>query len=138
VTNYFHFSSKIGVAIGARFAILVSMKKTRKLRAQRGRLPDRSSELLINQRILWATRDELKAEILSQGEKVSGEIKAISSDIKKVSADVQRVIALVEEQENRNSAVLDGYQSLHDRQDDLRNEFGELRQTVLDFKKFSK
>lgn len=121
------------------------MKKAKNRQVKRDRLPDRSSELLVNQRMLWATRDELKSEILSvEGrlsskiEKVSADVQKVSADIQSVSADVHRVIALVEEQENRNRSVLDGYQSLHDRQDDLQGEVGELKQTVLDFKKFSK
>jgi chromosome segregation ATPase len=149
------------------------MKKTKKRKVSSERLPDRASELLINHRILWAVRDELKADIRavdtkivsmdakfesldakiesvdsklgsldakieSVDSKVDSVANRISAEIHKVRSDVQRVIALVEEQNNRNRAVLDGYQSLYDRQDRVEKKVDQLEMTVLDFKKISR
>jgi len=154
------------------------MKKAKKSPAKRERLPDRSSELLVNQRMLYAVRDELKADIRSHDQRfdsidakleameakldakldsrVSGleakldsrvsalEAKVDASDKKsdsrfdvllakfgeldaKMTAQYHRVVGLVEEQNNRNLAVLDGYQSLFDRQDRVEREIDELK-----------
>ena len=162
------------------------MKKAKKSRVSQERLPDRSSELLINQRILSAVRDELKTDIRSHDqrfdsidkrfdsidkrfESIDARLEAIdkrfesidakllshdaqfqaldkkidsvgdrlSADIQKISAAIHRVISLVEEQENRNRAVLDGYQSLYDRQERLEGRVDELTNTVLNIKKIS-
>jgi hypothetical protein len=84
---------------GAHFAILSRMKRTKKIRASRERLPDRASELLVNQRMLEAHRDEIKADIRS----LDAKIETVGE---KLSADIFRVIALVEDQNNLNRVVL--------------------------------
>lgn len=127
------------------------MKKAKKRSASQVRLPDRASELLINHRILWAVRDELKSDIRSHDKRFDSHDKRFdeleakmdsiadrfSSEIQKVRSDIHRVIALVEEQNNRNRAVLDGYQSLYDRQDRVEEKVEQLEATVLNFKKSS-
>jgi len=162
------------------------MKKAKKSHAPRKRLPDRNSELLVNQRMLDSMRDELKSEIRSQGKRFDSIDKRfdsvdkkfdsidkkfesidkrfesidkrfdsvdkrfdsleakmdsmgdrLSADIRRVSVDVHRVIAIVEEQNNRNKIVLDGYQSLYDRQDRVENRMDELTNFILNFKKLN-
>jgi chromosome segregation ATPase len=141
------------------------MKKAKKRSANGVRLPDRASELLINHRILWAVRDELKSDIRSHDKRFDSHDKRfdahdkrfdahdkrfdeldakmdsianrLSSEIQKVRSDIHRVIALVEEQNNRNRAVLDGYQSLYDRQDRVEEKVEQLEATILNFKKNS-
>jgi chromosome segregation ATPase len=129
------------------------MKKAKKKITPNERLPDRSSELLVNQRMLYAVRDELKSDIRSHEkrfdsidqkleshdkrfdsiekrfESVDKRFEAIdkrfdsvdkrfdSLDAKidgmaeKILSEIHRMRSLVEEQNNRNIAVIDGYQS---------------------------
>jgi hypothetical protein len=114
------------------------MKKAKKRKASRERLPDRASELLINHRILWAVRDELKADIRSIDAKIDSKIGSVEARIHSLDGKIERVIALVEEQNNRNLVVLDGYQSIYDRQDRVEKKVDQLEMTVLEFKKISR
>lgn len=134
------------------------MKKTKKKQTLRKRLPDRASEFLVNQRMLESHRDEIKADIRSHDRRFdaieakldsmdarfdSMDAKFDSMDAKnesfrqKISADVARVVALVEEQKNLNRAVLDGYQSIYDRQERVEKHVEEMDQTLLSLKKIS-
>lgn len=117
------------------------MKKAKKTSAKRERLPDRSSELLVNQRMLYAVGDELKADIRSHDKRFESiEAKLASHDKRfdsidaklasmeaKSEARFRQLIGLMEEQNNRNLAVLDGYQSLYDRQDRVERDLDELK-----------
>ena len=145
------------------------VKKAKKSSAKRDRLPDRSSELLVNQRMLYAVRDELKADIRSHDKRFESieaklgshdkrfesiEAKLASHDRRfdaidrrfeavdkrfdsldaklasmdaKSEARFRQLIGLMEEQNNRNLAVLDGYQSLYDRQDRVERELEEIK-----------
>lgn len=86
--------------------------------------------------MLYEVRGELKSDILSLEEKMNGkfkrvdarfnqvdaqfnelraDIKEIKSEFKSMHALVHRQTLLMEEQNNRNRIVLDGYASLFDR-----------------------
>jgi len=102
------------------------MKKTKKMAGSRIRLANRSSELLINHRILYAVRDELKAHINSLELRIDSLEAKIDSHAAKVSAEVSRMVALYEEQNHRNKTVLEAYQQLYDRQDRLEQRQDEV------------
>ena len=81
----------------------------------------KSGELLITQKYLNETRDELKSdnaslrlEMKAGFGQIKSDIKNLDSKVEKVLSAVHRVTAIVEEQETRNKYVLDGYQSLRD------------------------
>ena len=66
------------------------MKKTKKLSVPRKRIPDRASELLVNQRMLYAVRDELKADIRSHDRRFDSiDAKFDSIDAKFDSVDAR-------------------------------------------------
>lgn len=125
------------------------MKKAKKAPPSRRRLPDRASELLVNQRMLYGVRDELKAHLRSHDRRFdamdarfdSMDARFVSMDAKfdsfreKITSDIRYMVTLVEEQNNRNDAVLDGYQSLYDRQDRVEKRVDELHDLILDVKK---
>ncbi len=48
---------------------------------------------------------------------VDAQLHSLKSELKAMNSSIHRSLVLLEEQEARNKYVLDGYQSLHDRQD---------------------
>lgn len=89
----------------------------------------KSDDIPATKKMLEETRDELKSSITSVKLDISSvrqEMKSgfdgIRSEIKELTAAVHRSLALHEEQNARNKYVLDGYQSIHDRQDQLESE----------------
>jgi hypothetical protein len=81
------------------------MKKAKKSRAKRDRLPDRSSELLVNQRMLYAVRDELKAGNRSHDKRFNSIDAKLESLDAKISEKLDHMIVLMEEQNNRKKMV---------------------------------
>jgi tetrahydromethanopterin S-methyltransferase subunit G len=123
------------------------MKKAKKSSAKRERLPDRSSELLVNQRMLYLVRDELKADIRSHDKRFDSIDRRFESIDKRfdsidkrfdsldaklesrfasVESTLHRMMGLMEEQNNRNLAVLDGYQALYDHNERTDRRLDEL------------
>lgn len=118
--------------------------------------PKKSKQIYATQRNLDETRGELKAQIISSEIKLSGKIETLRSDVdikiqdlrtelkaeiaevrsdlseiktevKNIQSGIHRIIALVEEQNARNLYVLDGYQSLYDRQDRVEKDVIEIK-----------
>ncbi|PCI27077.1 hypothetical protein COB52_05405 [Candidatus Kaiserbacteria bacterium] len=100
----------------------------------------KSAELPVTQKMLNATRNELKSEFASVFLKIDAVNKKVDavdkkvdalkdemnsrfsqsdSKLEKVLAAIHRMTALVEEQDNRNKYVLDGYAVLNARMDRL-------------------
>lgn len=77
-----------------------------------------------------SVKSELKTDIELLRCELKADIAEVKSDVQKVLVAVHRVTALVEEQNSRNRYVLDGYQSLHDRQDRVESRVDELETTI--------
>ncbi len=84
------------------------------------------SEITVVRHELTATRDSLKSEIMA----MRHEIKA---DIALVAAQVHRFGILAEEQNAKNSIVLDGLTSLFHRQDRVEAEMVDVKKTLASF-----
>jgi predicted nucleic acid-binding Zn-ribbon protein len=102
--------------------------------------PTRAADVPVTQRMLYAVRDELKADIKSvrsEIKSVRSEIKSVNSDISSIRSDFKSLEAkvdsrfheissqiyqmkvLVEEQNAKNNIVLDGLVNLFERQERL-------------------
>lgn len=122
-----------------------------KISERKKRYPARASEVLVTQAMLYKVRDELKDfvkseihglkseirglksenhGIKSEIHEMKSEIHEIRSDIHGLKSEVHRMAVLIEEQNAKNSIVLEGLAGLFHRQDRLEGEFYEFRKTI--------
>lgn len=120
----------------------LSLMKKKPKKIPRVEVPDRAANMIVNQAMLYDVRDEIKAEFRSHDRRFDSLEKRFDSvgnrleaKIEKLSADIYRMMGLMEEQENRNRAVLDGYASIYDRQDRVEKRVDEFEKTILVLKK---
>jgi hypothetical protein len=115
--------------------ILMRRKKTTK--AVHPAFPERSGDVLVTQRMLYAVRDELKHEIKAVDAKIDGlearqnvKFAKLEEKIEKMSAESSRILALTEEQNARNIVVIDALTSLFHRQDRVEKRIDEVEKTM--------
>jgi len=84
----------------------------------------KSADLPVTQGMLTAVHKQIKASINSSEKKLESKINQVESKINQVESKVELVLSemhrmavLMEEQNSRNRYVLDGYDSLYQRQD---------------------
>jgi outer membrane murein-binding lipoprotein Lpp len=75
-------------------------------------------------------RNELKSDISSLEHKVDSLEKRMDSKFEQVIAMSHRTLTLMEEQRGENRIVLDGLQTLNERQDRMEIDLAELRAEV--------
>jgi archaellum component FlaC len=68
-------------------------------------------------------------------EDMKSSIEGMKSSIEDMKSNIHRVTCLVEDQHNRNVAVLDGHRLLYDRQDRFEERIDNVEKTIGDFKK---
>ncbi len=110
------------------------MKKktlTKKPSKRKSRAPAKSEDIPITKRLLDLTKQELKSDITSLRMEMKSGFSNVGAEISDVKAAVFRIEALVEEQNSRNRFVLDGFTSLHDKQDSGDKRIGNLEKTVF-------
>ena len=77
----------------------------------------RKGDVPVTQKMLFGVRDELKADLASVRSELKGEIESntlsLESLIYKLTSEVHRLGVLIEEQNARNTIVLDGLASLY-------------------------
>lgn len=114
---------------------MLGMKRKKKTPYQ---YPESSKEVFVTQPMLFAVRDELKEEIRavkfelksdiaklasrfetidSRFEQIDARLFSLEASIAKLAAETHRFVCLVEEQNARNTAVIDGLTSLFNRQE---------------------
>ena len=79
----------------------------------------KSDDTLVTKKMLMETRSELKSDIASLKLEMKSGFNSMDSKLEQVLAAVHSVKAIVEDQENRNKYVLDGYASLNHRLEKL-------------------
>lgn len=98
--------------------------------------PERSSEVFVTQKMLFGVRDELvdlvksvEHGLRSEIHGVKAEIHEVKSEVKGLSSQVHRLSVLIEEQNARNTIVLDGLTNLFTRQDRLEHQWSDFQKT---------
>jgi hypothetical protein len=92
--------------------------------------PTRAADVPVTQKMLYAVRDQLKADINSSRSEIKSEFKAVHSKIESLeakvdaryhdlSSQIHQMKILTEEQNAKNNIVLDGLVNLFERQDRL-------------------
>jgi chromosome segregation ATPase len=123
-----------------------SPKKQTKKKILR-KVPARSGDLLVTQRMLSETKNELKKNISSVRQEVKSlehkmearfahmesrfstvdsKISGLDAKVESVLASVHSIKALMEEQDFRNRAVLEGYDQIYRRQEDYERRLKKL------------
>ena len=77
----------------------------------------KSADLPVTQGMLTAVHKQIKASINSSEKKLESKINQVESKVELVLSEMHRMAVLMEEQNSRNRYVLDGYDSLYQRQD---------------------
>jgi hypothetical protein len=90
--------------------------------------PTRAADVPVTQRMLFAVRDELKADInssKSETNSVRSELKSLEAKVEtrfyELSSQIHQIKILTEEQNAKNNIVLDGLVNLFERQDRLES-----------------
>jgi hypothetical protein len=121
------------------------------------RYPERSKDVFVTQAMLYAVRDELKSdinglrremrseirtetsklgtEIRAEVSKLGSEVSKLGVEVSKLSSNMYRLTALVEEQNARNIAVMDGLTNLFSRQERIEARVDQVEKSIADFQK---
>lgn len=86
--------------------------------------PRKNSEMPVTQPMLYEVRNELREQILSTEKKLDSKIHSLE-------AKVHNIQVLIEEQNARNSVVLDGLSNLFERQERIESEHADFRKIML-------
>lgn len=92
----------------------------------------KTSDLPVTQLMLTAVHKQIKASISSLEKKQDARFSQMDSKFDLVLSEIHRMTVLMEEQNSRNKFVLDGYDSIYQRQDSLEARFDTHEKNIED------
>ena len=103
--------------------------------------PLKSKNIPVTQRALEKVRDELRSLLVKNEAKNEKRFKSVETrletgflaakvDMEEIKSSIHRVLTLVEYQKAENRYVLDGYQSLYDRQERVEKDVEEIKKVL--------
>ena len=124
----------MGVFLAKKKAALMKSKSKSKINAKtKSKLPIlKTSDLPVTQLMLTAVHKQIKASISSLEKKQDARFSQMDSKFDLVLSEIHRMTVLMEEQNSRNKFVLDGYDSIYQRQDSLEARFDTHEKNIED------